>query len=78
MTKLKLKKEIHKAIDSINDEVLLTAVYTLLNKVSNSEQELSDDEVRIVEEREANYKSGKTKAITVSEFNKKIRKKFGK
>ncbi len=80
MTKTTLKKNIHKAIDNIDDAALLEAVYTLLNKASiyNDDYEWTAQDLRIVEERKANYLSGKTKSMSMSELNKRLRKRFSK
>lgn len=78
MTKATLKKNIHKAIDSIDDEAVLQAVYTLLNRVSVDDYEWTDEDIRIVEERREAYLSGKAKMHGLEEVNKKIRKKLGK
>ena len=78
MTKTTLKKNIHKAIDNIDDDAILHAVYTLLNKVSSDEQDWTDEDIKIVEERRASYISGKDKGISVSEAKKRLKRKFGK
>ncbi len=78
MTTKTLKKQIHKTVDSINDAVLLEAVYTLLNKASQTleDKEWTENDIKIVEERKARYKAGKEKSMTLDEFNKKMKKKF--
>jgi len=77
MTKETLKKNIHQTVDRINDTALLEAVYTLLNKASNSfeDYELSASEIKIIEERKANYLSGKSKGMTVNELKKRLQKR---
>ncbi len=80
MTKTTLKKNIHKAVDKIEDEILLEAVYTLLNRASiyNDDYEWTAKDLQIVEERKVNYLKGKTKAMSISELNKRISKRFSK
>ena len=78
MTKTTLKKNIHKAIDNINDDAILQAVYTLLNNVSTEDHDWTDEDIRIVEERRANYLNGKTKAMSMSEVKKRLSKRFSK
>jgi hypothetical protein len=78
MTKTTLKKNIHKAIDNINDDAVLQAVYTLLNRVSTDDFDWTDEDLRIVEERRAAYLSGKEKTISISEAKKRLKRKFGK
>ncbi len=78
MTTKSLKKHIHETVESINDVVLLEAVYTLLNKASQSIKgyDWDENDIKIVEDRKAKYKSGKLKAMSLIELNKKIQKKL--
>jgi hypothetical protein len=81
MTKKALKKQIHKTVDKIDDTALLEAVYTLLNRASHSDEddyEISDEDLKIIEEKKARYLSGKEKGMTLKEFNKRIQKKYSK
>lgn len=79
MTNSTLKKEIHKVIDNIEDNQVLEAVFTLLNVTkAQNDYELSENDIKIIEERRSNYKKGKTKTYTVSEVKKKILKNLGK
>jgi hypothetical protein len=79
MTTAALKKEIKKAIENIEDSRVLEAVYVLLNKnAQNDHYQLSDEDIAIIEEREAEYKSGKAKLYTVAEVRKKILKNHSK
>jgi hypothetical protein len=58
---------------------VLEAVFTLLNvRRPQSDYELSENDIKIIEERRSNYKKGKTKTYTVSEVKKKILKNLGK
>lgn len=79
MTNSTLKKEIHKVIDNIEDNQVLEAVFTLLNVTrAQNDYELSENDIKIIEERRSNYKKGKTKTYTVSAVKKKILKNLGK
>ena len=78
MTRTTLKRNIHKAIDNIDDDAVLQAVYTLLNRVSNDGPDWTDEDIRIVEERRAAYLTGKDKGMSVSEAKRRLRKKLGK
>jgi len=79
MTQTALKKKLHKAIDNIDDNELLEAVYTILNaRGYSSSFELSDEDIRVIEERSALYEAGKLKTETLSEFKKKMRKRLSK
>ncbi len=79
MTTAALKKGIQKAIENIDDNKLLEAVYIILNNnLRQNDYDLSDEDIRIIEEREVAYKSGKTKTYTVAEVKKKILKNLKK
>ena len=80
MTRTTLKKNIHKAVDSINDDAVLEAVYTLLSRASfyGDDYEWTAKDLKIVEERKAKYLSGKSKAMSLDELNKRIKKRFSK
>jgi len=79
MTQTALKKQIHKAIDNIDDDKILEAIYTILNSRGyGAVYELSDEDVRIIEERKASYKAGKSKMLSPAEVKKKIMKSLRK
>lgn len=77
MTSLALKKNLHQAIDEIEDEIFLQAVYTIVSsKVEDiKEYELSDEQLHILEERRANYLSGKGQSYSWDEVKKRLKKK---
>lgn len=79
MTQSALKKKLHKAIDDINDNELLEAVYTILNsRIQAVQHELNDEDLRILEERRASYEAGKAKTYSLKEFKKKMRRNLSK
>lgn len=79
MTTATLKKEIQKVIESIDDNHLLEAVFTLLsNNVKQNSYDLTEQEIKIIEERKAIYKEGKSKTYSVNAVKKKILKNLGK
>ncbi len=78
MTKATLKKNIHKAIDSIDDDSVLEAVYTLLSRFDSGNYEWDENDIRIAEERRDSYLSGKAKMHSLAEVNKKLKKKYSK
>jgi len=79
MTKTALKKELHKAIDNIEDDTLLEAIYTILNSQHKQYSfELSEKDWNVVEERRASYEAGKSKAYTIKEVRKRIMKNLSK
>lgn len=63
MTTLRLKNNIHKAVDKIGDENLLKAVYTILEKQIETEDEysLTLAQQKELSRRLANHQSGKSK-----------------
>ena len=79
MTTTTLKKGIHKAVDNVNDNEILKAVYTILQK--NSEEELytlAPAQKRELDKRLAEHKAGKLKYYTFDEVKKAARKALGK
>ena len=79
MTKTALKKELHKAIDNIEDDTLLEAIYTILSSQHKQYSlELSEEDWNVVEERRASYEAGKSKAYTIKEVRKRIMKNLSK
>lgn len=79
MTQTVLKKQIHKAIDDIDDDKILEAIYTILNSRGyGSAYRLSDEDLSIVEERKASYKAGKSKMLSPAAVKKKIMKSLRK
>jgi len=79
MTQNALKKELHKAIDNIEDDTLLGAIYTILNSQHKQYSfDLSEEDWNVVEERRASYEAGKSKAYTIKEVRKRIMKNLSK
>ncbi len=79
MTTASLKTEITKAIAGINDQLLLEAIYTIVNRAKTStsfEFELSDEDWAIIEARKHDYKAGKIKGMTTTEVRKSVMKKL--
>jgi putative addiction module component (TIGR02574 family) len=69
MTTVNLKKNIHKAVDKIDDAELLQAVYTILEReIGNLEEyELTAAQKKELDRRLANHKSGKSKSYSWEE-----------
>jgi hypothetical protein len=73
MTTSNLKQELHKKIDSINDNAILEAIYTILNQKKVSESySLSAEQLEELEERDQLHDSGKAKYYTAAEMRKKV------
>jgi hypothetical protein len=66
MTSAALKKELHKAIDHIEDESFLKAVFTIVNEKKN-QFDLSAQEWKEVENIRKQHKSGKSKSYSWEE-----------
>lgn len=77
MTALALKKRIHKAIDLTSDESILEAVYTILNK-TNSSFEISDEDLKLIENRKKLYLKGELGAVSLKDIRKKASKHLKK
>ncbi len=74
----KLKKEIHHAIDVVNDDEILYAVYTILKKTTDEDHELTSSQKKELDKRLAEHKSGKLKYYTIEEVKKSVRKSLKK
>ncbi|HEV7230617.1 MAG TPA: hypothetical protein VGO45_04770 [Bacteroidia bacterium] len=66
MTTTALKKELHKAIDSIDDATFLQAVYTIVNE-KKLQFDLSADEWKEIELAQKHHKAGKSKSYNWDE-----------
>jgi hypothetical protein len=63
-----LKKQIYKAINTIEDQSFLEAVYTILNdKLKESEFKLTREQKAILDLRRKNHRLGKSKSYTLAE-----------
>ena len=72
MTATALKKEMHKAIDSIEDADFLQAIYILLNTKRTDYYELTEAQWKEIERRQKLYKSGKLKTYSWEETKKML------
>lgn len=74
-----IKKKLHKVIDTIDDEEVLQAMLTILAQggYRKKEYKLSEDQIRLLEEREEEYLKGEGKSQTLEEFKKEMNKKYG-
>jgi len=66
MTTTALKKELHKAIDGIDDATFLQAVYTIINE-KKFQFDLSPGEWKEIERIQKLHKSGKSKSYSLEE-----------
>ena len=71
MTTLALKEKLYKAIDNIDDNSFLNAVYTILNeKAREHDYVLTDEQKTELDEQLHLHKAGKTKSYTLQEVRK--------
>ena len=79
MKALAIKKEMHHAIDLIEDKDFLKAIHTILNEKSKEYAfELSEDEKKELDTTQKQYKLGKSKSYTVAEVRKHAYSKLKK
>lgn len=78
-TILSIKEKIHERIEGIDDEKVLQAFYVILDTHKNEAEDylLSNDQMKMLEEREADYISGKDKGVTLEEHVKITKNKYG-
>ena len=78
-TILSIKEKIHERIEGIDDEKVLQAFYVILDTHKNEAEDylLSNDQMKMLEEREADYISGKDKGVTLEEHVKITINKYG-
>ena len=73
-----LKEQLHLTIDSIKDEEFLEALLTIAHsRQSTVDYQPLDEELKILEEREARYQRGETKARPWKDIQEEIKKKYG-
>jgi hypothetical protein len=77
MKATQLRKELHFAIDSIQDESLLEAVYTILNKGMN-DYELSAEQKKELSKRLAAHENGLSSSAPWKKYLKTIRTRVGR
>lgn len=75
-TSVNIKEEIHQLINDIDDLEFLKAVQTIISaKVQETSEFLSDEEIHMLEERQADYLSGKSKTYTWKEVKARLKPK---
>jgi len=74
MDTILLKSKINKAVNSIDDESFLEAIYVIINKHNNEiTYQIDHDEIQLLNERKELYESGKAKTYSVQEVREKIK-----
>jgi hypothetical protein len=79
MSVTEIKKHLYKAIEEIDDEAFLQAVYTIVSSKmgQGATYELTTDQLQILEDRREKYLKGEGKSYTWDEVKDRIRKKDG-
>ena len=73
MTTLALKKNIRQVVDAIDDKDFLQAVLAIVSdKRKKQDYELTEVQLAILDEREKNHLSGKSKSYKLSELKKAV------
>lgn len=76
MSVAEIKQKLHNVIDGIDNEELLVTMLTILAHGNDPKgYNLTDEQLRLLQEREENYLSGKSKVKTFEEFQNKMAKK---
>lgn len=80
MTKTVLKNHLYKAIEQIEDDSFLEAVYKIISTKIEEEEELklSDEQKRILDERRKRHLNGESKSYSWAEVKKKAKKSLSK
>ncbi len=79
MKTLSIKKELHTAIDVIEDKEFLKAIHLLLNEKSKEyTYELSEEEKKELDMLSKQHKSGKSKSYSMDEVRKQAHAKLKK
>ncbi len=79
MKTLSIKKELHTAIDVIEDKEFLKAIHLLLNEKSKEyTYELSEEEKKELDMLSKQHKSGKSKSYSMEEVRKQAHSKLKK
>ncbi len=78
-TTTSIKEKLHQTFECIDDEKILEAVNTILGSYRNEaeEYELTDEQLKELENREADHLAGKTKSYSLEEFRNRMNKKYG-
>lgn len=78
MNNITIKAALHERIETINDDKILEAVYTLLeNEASHQEDyKLSEEQLKLLIERDEQYQNGEMKTMLLDKLTSVIKNKF--
>lgn len=77
MSVAEIKQQLHTAIEEIEDKDFLQAMLTIIGPHLKYGDPLTEEQYRILKEREARFLSGESKAIPWQEVQAQIKKKYG-
>lgn len=79
MSVAEIKQELYKVIEGIENKELLQAMLTILSQSDyrRDAYKLTDEQLRVLKEREEEYIKGETKVQSLEEFRAKMNKKYG-
>ncbi len=74
-----IKEKLHQTIECIEDEKVLEAFYTILGSYRNEAEdyELTDEQFKELEKREADHLAGRTKSYSLEEHIQMTKEKYG-
>lgn len=76
MSVAELKEALHRVIDKLEKKEQLESIFSFINSQYRSDV-LSEEEIKILEERHAGYLKGEEETVTVDELKAHMRKKYG-
>ncbi len=71
-----IKEVLHQTIEDIDDDKILYAAYTLLQKSRSHPLELSQEQLYILHERDEQYQAGKMKTYSHEELDIEMKRKY--
>jgi hypothetical protein len=78
MSVTEIKEQLHKVIESIQDEEFLEALLTITSSQKQPhDYPLTAEQIQILEERHEGFLKGEEKTSTIEEFKEKLRRKYG-
>lgn len=78
MNNITIKAALLERIQTINDDKILEAVYTLLENAASHHDnyKLSEEQLNLLIERDEQYQSGEMKTMSLNELKSEIKNKF--
>lgn len=78
MNNISIKAALHERIETINDDKILEALYTLLENTASHHEDykLSEEQLTLLIERDEQYQNGEMKTLSLVELKSEIKNKF--